>query len=395
MALPDRESVSSNWKILQKRLQAERPAKQATSSDSRLAGQKRKRAPAGVKVTSKSRVTGPNSEAIKPRSNSPTKRRKTAMGSYLSTTTNTNTTSTSDLIREHDLSAADLTAAYGSTHNAKSSSSPHHPADALNAGLHPTHKVGKYIALDCEMVGVGAAPEYADSLLARVSVVNFHGEQLYDSYVQPPPGITVGDYRTPWSGIKAEHLAPDVARPFAEVQTAIAALMEGRVLVGHAVRNDLSVLMLSHPKRDIRDTARHPAYRIASKGKAPALRNLAREELGWEIQTGSHSSLEDARATMGLFRKEKKAFEEECRRKFGQSRVGGKGTVVGRREGREETPASTVDGEEEDEEGDEEEDRRFVEEALTGEESDFGMAKAKVASSGGKKKKKKKRTKRK
>jgi RNA exonuclease 4 len=402
--MPDRESVSSNWKILQKRLQAERPAKQDTI-DSKLAGQKRKRAPI-VKVTSKSRVTGPNSEAVKPRVHH-VKRRKTAMGGYLSTNNNSSSSTTaSNLIRDHDLSAGDLVAAYGITRNPSSISSrtslPHRDAsssaDSINAGLHLTHKVGKYIALDCEMVGVGAAPDYSDSLLARVSVVNFHGEQLYDSYVQPPPGIVVGDYRTQWSGIKPEHLREGVARPFAEVQREISSLLDGRVLVGHAVRNDLAVLMLSHPKRDVRDTARHAAFRVASKGKAPALRNLAKEELGWTIQTGEHSSLEDARATMMLFRKEKKAFEEENRRKFGQVRAGGKGKMA-QRNAREETPASTVDGEEDEEEGDDdagdEEDRRFVEEALTGEESDYGLAKAKAAPSNGKKRKKKKRTKRK
>jgi RNA exonuclease 4 len=329
------------------------------------------------------------------------------MGSYLSTNTNTK----SDLIRDHDLSPSDLVAAYGTTGKSSSSNASlpardaSSTADSINAGLHSTHKVGKYISLDCEMVGTGAAPEYSDSLLARVSVVNFHSEQLYDSYVQPPPGVIVGDYRTAWSGIKPEHLRANFARPFADVQRDIASLMEGRILVGHAVRNDLSVLMLSHPKRDVRDTARHPAFRVASRGKAPALRNLAKEELGWTIQTGEHSSLEDARATMMLFRKEKKAFEEENRKKFGQVRAGGgkgKGVVQQQQRGRNarsETPGSTVDGEEDDDEEDdeaaEEEDRRFVEEALTGEESDFAMAKAKAPTGGGKKKKKKKRTKRK
>jgi RNA exonuclease 4 len=40
-----------------------------------------------------------------------------------------------------------------------------------------------------------------------------------------------------------------------------------------------------------------------------------------EIQTGEHSSIEDARATMGLFRKEKVGFEEDNRKRFGQQRA--------------------------------------------------------------------------
>jgi RNA exonuclease 4 len=327
------------------------------------------------------------------------------MGGYLSTGTpkecRTNSTTVSNLIHDHDIAPADLVAAYGSTQHQSGASLAQRDAsstaDSINAGLHPTHKVGKYIAIDCEMVGTGAAPEYSDSLLARVSVVNFHGEQLYDSYVQPPPGVIVGDYRTTWSGIKPEHLKPEVARPFLDVQKDISSLLTGRTLVGHAIRNDLSVLMLSHPKRDIRDTARHAAFRIASKGKAPALRNLAKEELGWTIQTGEHSSLEDARATMMLFRKEKKAFEEENRKKFGQARAGGAGRGKVLQARREDTPASTVDDEEEEEDDDagDEEDRRYVEGALTGEEDDYGLSKAKPTASNGKKRKKKKRTKRK
>ena len=43
---------------------------------------------------------------------------------------------------------------------------------------------------------------------------------------------------------------------FEVVQHEVAALLKGRVLVGHAVYNDLKVLMLSHPKKHTRDTAR-------------------------------------------------------------------------------------------------------------------------------------------
>ena len=47
------------------------------------------------------------------------------------------------------------------------------------------------------------------------------------------------------------------------------------------------------------------------------MRNLAKSELSLTIQTGEHSSVEDARAAMSLFRKEKVGFEEESRRRFG------------------------------------------------------------------------------
>jgi RNA exonuclease 4 len=213
------------------------------------------------------------------------------------------------------------------------------------------------------MVGTGPPP-HLDHVLARVSLVNFHGEQIYDSYVQPPPTVRVHDYRTAVSGIRPHHLRAGVARPFGDVQRDVARVLAGRVLVGHALRNDLSVLMLAHPKRDVRDTSRYAKFRVESKGKPPALRNLARSELGLEIQMGEHSSLEDARVAMLLFAKEKRGFEEENRRVFGRRKgpvvvVGGKADakmgkgdtldVEGESEEEVEEDLDTLDGEEDEE----------------------------------------------
>jgi RNA exonuclease 4 len=223
-------------------------------------------------------------------------------------------------------------------------------------------------------------------------MVNFHGEQLYDSYVLPPPKIEVRDYRTCVSGIKPEHLLPGYARPFATVQADVAKLLEGRILVGHALRNDLEVLLLSHPKRDVRDTARYQKWRKQHRG-TPALRLLAREVLGLEIQTGEHSSLEDARAAMLLFRKEKTGFEEEVRRRYGQTRVQ-------RVEGAEKKRGGRVDGSLDDDEGDESDDLDVLEgeapDHFSDANPDTGAEEGpKTAPRTRKKGKKKKRTKRK
>lgn len=161
------------------------------------------------------------------------------------------------------------------------------------------------------MVGVGPHPD-RESALARVSVVNYNGEQVYDSYVIPKEAVT--DWRTHVSGIAPQHMK--IARPLEEVQAEISKLVKDRVLIGHAIRHDLDALMLGHPKRDIRDTARHAPYRKLAGGSSPRLKILASELLGLEIQEGSHSSVEDARACILLFRRDKAAFERDHAKKW-------------------------------------------------------------------------------
>jgi RNA exonuclease 4 len=87
--------------------------------------------------------------------------------------------------------------------------------------------------------------------------------------------------------------------------------MKERVIVGHAIKNDLEAMMLGHPKRDIRDTSRFSGFRKYSAGRTPSLKKLAKEILGVDIQGGEHSSIEDARATILLFRRHKSAFDIE------------------------------------------------------------------------------------
>lgn len=164
--------------------------------------------------------------------------------------------------------------------------------------------VTRYIALDCEMVGVGI--EGKESILARVSIVNSHGDCLYDKYVAPKEKVV--DYRTEVSGISPTHLKNAV--DFSVIQKDVSDLLKDRILVGHAVQNDLKVLMMSHPKKYTRDTSRYKPFHKILKTKRPALKRLAKEILQQEIQVGSHNSVVDARITMQLFKKYKKAWEK-------------------------------------------------------------------------------------
>ena len=175
-------------------------------------------------------------------------------------------------------------------------------------GLHvpQPESAGKYMAMDCEMVGTGTPP--TESQLARVSIVAYNGDTLYDVYVRPVLPVT--DYRTFVSGIRPRHLRRGgPAVPLSEVQKRVAELLKGRILVGHALRNDLHALLLTHPGYDIRDTARWEPFRKLVKSKTPGLKRLAREILGLDIQQGEHDSVEDARIAMELYKRVRKEWE--------------------------------------------------------------------------------------
>ncbi|XP_068148625.1 uncharacterized protein [Drosophila tropicalis] len=154
----------------------------------------------------------------------------------------------------------------------------------------------RYLAMDCEMVGVGFNGN--DDMLARVSIVNRNGDVLLDKHVKPFKEVT--DYRTSVSGIRPQDIAN--GEDFAAVQDEVVKLLHGKILVGHALRNDLNVLNIKHPYEHIRDTSRYkPLSKLVSNGHTPSLKRLTMAVLGQEIQTGEHNSVEDARAAMGIF----------------------------------------------------------------------------------------------
>ena len=170
-----------------------------------------------------------------------------------------------------------------------------------------TEKMGKYVAMDCEMVGVG--PQGSRSVLARVSLVNYHGHVLLDEYVKPMETVT--DYRSWVSGIHPHHLRD--ASDFKLVQNKVFSILKGKIVVGHAIKHDLDVLMLDHPRTDIRDTSTYLPFKKYAKGRRPALKKLASALLGIDIQGGEHSSVEDAKVTMMLFKKVKTEWENSLK----------------------------------------------------------------------------------
>lgn len=120
------------------------------------------------------------------------------------------------------------------------------------------------------MVGVGHNGE--DSILARVSLVNQFGKCIYDKFVKPTERVT--DYRTAVSGIRPADVKDGqfavcaglqlllfdwlakcadffffwitvcitAGEDVRTVQKEVADILKGRIVVGHAIHNDLKVL---------------------------------------------------------------------------------------------------------------------------------------------------------
>ncbi|KAI1841347.1 hypothetical protein JX265_013447 [Neoarthrinium moseri] len=300
--------LSSNWKQLQAQIQAapgpsstklSTKRKPETATDLQEAKKRRVEKSEGSRAGSSSKA--PGRDSTKPMG--VTQSSTVSRGS--STTVKPSLALWAD---DNDISSEALAEAYGL--GVKRNAIMNTDKPRVNEGLAPNVELGKYVAMDCEMVGVG--PDGHDSVLARVSLVDFHGRQVYDSYVRPKERVT--DWRTKITGITPKHMAS--AREFDDVQSEIAQLVRGRILVGHDIRHDLAVLMLTHPTTHIRDTARFSGFRQYGHGPKPALRVLAKEILNIEIQTGHHSSIEDAKVAMLLFRRRKSEFDMEHANKF-------------------------------------------------------------------------------
>lgn len=171
----------------------------------------------------------------------------------------------------------------------------------------PSYTHDNYVAMDCEFVGVGPRKT---SALGRCSIVNFSGDILCDIYARPAEPIT--DYRTPWSGIRKADLAQ--ALTIAQARHHIENILKGKIVIGHALHNDFHVLGMRHPCHLVCDTAKCKQLRRLAQlhcNNATSLKTLTFLLLGYPIQEGEHCSVEDARASMQLFRLVRAEWEAE------------------------------------------------------------------------------------
>ena len=171
-----------------------------------------------------------------------------------------------------------------------------------NAMITSKPHYSEFVALDCEMVGVGEHGKR--SALARVSILAWDGSVLLDSFVRVAEKVT--DYRTFVSGIKPIDLITPTALDFLCVRSMVEKLICGKILVGHGLSNDLEALQLHHPWHLIRDTSLYEPFMIRTTNgflRSQRLRTLTQQYLGRNIQQeGScHNSCVDAWAALELY----------------------------------------------------------------------------------------------
>lgn len=167
----------------------------------------------------------------------------------------------------------------------------------------------KFVALDCEFIGIGKGGH--NHQLARTTVVNSHCDVIYDKYIQLPSNVEVTDWRTHIHGITHWHLThqrPNLTT-YERCQHDIQKLLANRILVGHSLSSDLTVLQLQHPKHLIRDTSTYQPFMIKTSEnppmyRKPSLANLYKQQCQNELlhKAGTvHDSITDAKAVMRVY----------------------------------------------------------------------------------------------
>jgi len=180
----------------------------------------------------------------------------------------------------------------------------------------------KFIALDCEMVGIG--PLGRKSALARVTLVDWNGNIVFDEYIQQQDEVT--DYRTFVSGITPQILTK-AEMTIDACRTIVSQILQDKILVGHGLKNDLRVIGIQHPWYTTRDTAKYEPFmkvRFDDGILWPrSLKDLMSEKLQKEIQNEQkpHSPYEDAMAALDLYRSVRVKWEKVMAYKVNKTRA--------------------------------------------------------------------------
>lgn len=164
----------------------------------------------------------------------------------------------------------------------------------------------RIVSLDCEMVeGVGGI-----NILARVSIVDYYGTVILNSFVSSSNEIV--NFRTEWSGVRPHNLIG--APSFSTIQRKVREIISNKIVVGHSLHVDFKVLELEHPIQYRRDIAKS-RFLIQkygnSMGQPVSLKRLTLEIFNRQIQVNEHDSIEDATATLNIYKHYQDEIEDE------------------------------------------------------------------------------------
>ncbi|KUJ22632.1 uncharacterized protein LY89DRAFT_306635 [Mollisia scopiformis] len=201
------------------------------------------------------------------------------------------------------------------------------PSNQIMMPVGPHHDLlTEKIAIDCEMMRSNIG-----QVLGRVSVINYNSQTIFDTFVCYPQPIHVTNTSEQYSGIRWSDIDPqNGAQPFLQVQAQLVEIFRGRIVIGHDIEKDLRVIRMdlqTHTLRlegvyqietpvkldmKTRDTQKYTGYSQYAIGPhGPSLKTLALEVLGRPIKMGRISSVEDAVATMAVYRNAEAGIEQE------------------------------------------------------------------------------------
>ncbi|KAJ7630861.1 hypothetical protein FB45DRAFT_549288 [Roridomyces roridus] len=146
-------------------------------------------------------------------------------------------------------------------------------------------------------------------MLARVVLVDFRASTSSTlSFVRPWKSSIIGP---PTTGIGSRHLFSKDAMPFSVLQQHLADKIRGKVLVGHSLWHDLSVLGIPHQAVRTRDVALYQPFRLSlrSPHQVVGLQTLAWSLMRRRCQEGLIDPSENARAALDLYRSHLKEWE--------------------------------------------------------------------------------------
>ncbi|UJO16869.1 RNA exonuclease 4 [Fulvia fulva] len=184
------------------------------------------------------------------------------------------------------------------------------------------HFITRIMAMDAEFQTMDDEESGTSaSVIGRISIVNYDGKTIYDVFVYFPEEEGRLMKLPPQSlhlGVTYRDIKPQFgAIPIAEAKEDLRKIIDGNIIVGHSIHNDIDAIKASGIDDildcawSFRDTQNHAYYGARLGNNQPGLKNLYKAMVGKSIQGREHSSVEDAQATMELYRLREAEIERE------------------------------------------------------------------------------------